>query len=166
MRIGDLRFFSGRQEEARRRLRRAIDLDPNSAFARGFLGVSYAFAGDYDPTLSHTEEAIRLSPRDPLSVVWHLCKGWAALLSDRYQEAVEFTTEAAEANPEFPDVYVVLAAAYGHLGNAVAADQALAEFLRRTPVLTVSDERLNRPFGSPAQRERFLEGLRKAGMPA
>jgi TolB-like protein/class 3 adenylate cyclase/Tfp pilus assembly protein PilF len=159
-------LFQGRHEEARRRLRRALDLDPNSAFVHGYLGVSYGFAGDYDATLPILDEAIRLSPRDPLLIIWHLCKGWAALNSERYREAVEFTTAAAEANPEFPDVYAVLAAAHGHLGNAVAADEALAEFLRRTPALTASDERLHRPFGSPAQRERFLEGLRKAGMPA
>ncbi|HEY8871469.1 MAG TPA: adenylate/guanylate cyclase domain-containing protein [Stellaceae bacterium] len=159
-------FFQGRHEEARRRLRRALDLDPNSVFARGYLGVCHGFVGDYDAALPVLEEAIRLSPRDPLLVIWHLCKGGAALNSERYREAVEFTTAAAEANPEFPDVYAVLAAAHGHLGNAVAADEALAEFLRRTPARTASDERLNRPFGSPAQRERYLEGLRKAGMPA
>ncbi len=159
-------IFQGRHEEGRRRLRRAVDLDPNSAFARGYLGVSYGFTGDYEAALPILDEAVRLSPRDPLLVIWHLCKGWAALLSERYQEAIEFTTEAVEANPEFPDVYAVLAAAHGHLGNAVAAVEALAEFLRRTPALTASDERLNRPFGNPAQRERFLEGLRKAGMPA
>ena len=159
-------LFQGRHEEARRRLRRALDLDPNSAFVHGYLGVSYGFAGDYDAALPIMDEAIRLSPRDPLLIIWHLCKGWAALNSERYREAVEFTTVAAEANPEFPDVYAVLAAAHGHLGNSVAADEALTEFLRRTPALTASDERLNRPFGSPAQRERYLEGLRKAGMPA
>jgi len=37
--------------------------------------------------------------------------------------------------------------------------------MRRSPVLTATDERLNRPFGTPAQRERFLEGLRRAGLP-
>jgi ABC-type Fe3+ transport system substrate-binding protein len=98
-------------------------------------------------------------------IIWHLCKGWAALLSERYQEAVEFATEAAGANPEFPDIYAVLAAAHGHLGNA-AARAALDELLRRMPGLTTGDERLGRPFGSPAQREIFLEGLRLAGMPA
>jgi adenylate cyclase len=158
-------FFQGRHEEARRRLRRALDLDPNSVFARGNLGVCYGFAGDYAAALPVLDEAIRLSPRDPLLVIWHLCKGWAALNSERYREAVEFTTVAAEANPEFPDVYAVLAAAHGHLGDAAAAGEALAEFLRRTPALTAADERLNRPFGSAAQRERFLEGLRKAGLP-
>jgi TolB-like protein/cytochrome c-type biogenesis protein CcmH/NrfG len=158
-------LFQGRHEEALRRLRRALDLDPNSAFVRGYLGVSYGFAGDYEAALPALDEAIRLSPRDPLLVIWHLCKGWAALNSERYREAVEFTTVAVEANPEFPDVYAVLAAAHGHLGNAAAAGEALLKFLRRTPALTAGDERLNRPFGSPAQRDRFLEGLRQAGLP-
>jgi tetratricopeptide (TPR) repeat protein len=106
-------LFSGRHEEARRRLRRALDLDPNSTFARGYLGISCAFAGDYEATLPHLEEAMRLSPRDPLANIWPLAKGWAALLSERYKEAVEFATEAAEANGEFPDIYAVLAAAHG-----------------------------------------------------
>ena len=42
----------------------------------------------------------------------------------------------------------------------------LDELLRRMPGLTASDERLSRPFARTADRERFLEGLRKAGMPA
>jgi adenylate cyclase len=158
-------LFCGRHEEARRRLGRALDLDPNSTFARGYLGISHAFAGDYDATLAHIDEAIRLSPRDPMATIWPLPKGWAALLSERYQEAVEFAAEAAAANAEFPDIYAVLAAAHGHLGNATAAHAALDEFLRRSPVHGASDERLNRPFGTPAKRELFLEGLRRAGLP-
>ena len=94
-----------------------------------------------------------------------MCKGWAALLSERYREAIEFTTEAVEANREFPDTYAVLAAAHGHLGNAAAARAALEQMLRRMPGLTASDERLNRPFGTPAQRQHFLDGLRNAGLP-
>jgi hypothetical protein len=43
--------------------------------------------------------------------------------------------------------------------------ESLAAFLQRTPALTAADERLNRPFGTAAQRECFLKGLRKAGLP-
>ena len=159
-------LFSGRHEEARRRMSRALDLDPNSMFARGYLGISYAFGGDYDAAFTNVEEAMRLSPRGPLLVIWHLAKGWAALLAGRDEEAVEFTTQAAEANPEFPDIYAVLASANGHLGRAGPARAALDELLRRIPGLTASDPRLDRPFGRAADRERFLEGLRKAGLPA
>ena len=159
-------LFSGRHDEARRRLNRALDLDPNSMFARGYLGASYAFGGDYETALPHLEEALRLSPRGPLLVIWHLCEGWAALTAERYEEAVAFATQAGEANPEFPDIYAVLAAGNGQLGRLAAARAALDQLLRRMPGLTASDERLDRPFARAADRERFIEGLRKAGIPA
>jgi adenylate cyclase len=98
-------------------------------------------------------------------VVWHMCKGWAAFLAERYEEAVAFTEDAREANPEFPDIYAVLASAHGHLGNAGAACEALDQLLPRMPGLTASDARLVRPFARAADRGRFLEGLRKAGLP-
>jgi TolB-like protein/class 3 adenylate cyclase/Tfp pilus assembly protein PilF len=158
-------LFSGHHEEARRRLQRALELNPNSEFARGYLGASYAFGGDYAAALPHADEAIRLSPRSPLLVLWYICKGWVALTAERYQEAVEFTEQAREANPEFPDNYAVLASAHGHLENAANARAAWQELLQRMPGLTASDKRLNRPFGSDIQRERYLEGLRKAGAP-
>jgi adenylate cyclase len=159
-------MFSGRHEEARRRLRRAIDLDPNFAFAHGYIAVSHAFDGERDATRRHAEEAIRLSPRDPLLIIWYLCQGWAALNSERCEDAIEFAIRAAEANPEFPDIYMVRAAAEGQLGRVDAGRSTLAELLRRMPGLTVADERLNRPFARTADRERFLIGLRKAGLPA
>jgi adenylate cyclase len=158
-------LFSGRHEEARRRLNRAIDLNPNSEFARGYLGASYAFGGDYEAALPHLEEAVRLSPRGWMVVVWHMCKGWASLLAERYEEAVEFTEHAREANPEFTDIYAVLASAHGHLGNTAPARAALDQLLPRMPGLTASDARLVRPFARSADRERFVEGVRKAGLP-
>jgi adenylate cyclase len=69
-------MFSGRQGEARRRLQRALDLDPNLTTARGFLGHTYAFGGDCDAAMPHFDEAIRLSPRDPLLVLYQLGMGW------------------------------------------------------------------------------------------
>jgi hypothetical protein len=38
----------------------------------------------------------------------------------------------------------------------------LDQLLYRVPGVTPSDERLARPFAEAADRERFLEGLRKA----
>ena len=159
-------LFSNRHEEARRRLQRALELNPNSEFARGYLGGSYAFGGDYEAALANLEEAIRLSPRSQLLVIWHLCEGWAALTVERHEEAVVFAARAREANPEFPDIYAVLASAYGHLGNATAGMAALDQLSQRMPGLTASDERLSRPFARASDRERYLEGLRKAGIPA
>ena len=159
-------LFSGRHEEARRRLQRALEINPNLAMAQGYLGVKNAFAGDFDAAVQHVDEAIRLSPRDPLLIIFPLAKGWAALNAERYDEAVEYATHAAEADPEFPDIHAVLASANGHLGRAGPACAALEQLLHRMPGLTASDPRLDRPFARADDRKRFLEGLRKAGMPA
>ncbi|HVH73904.1 MAG TPA: adenylate/guanylate cyclase domain-containing protein [Stellaceae bacterium] len=158
-------LFSGRHEEARRRLDVALDLDPNSVFARGYLGACYAFAGNYEAACPQLDEALLLSPRGPLVAIWRLCKGWAALSAERFEEAIDFAAQAGEANPEFPDIYAVLASTNGHLGRAAAAGEALDQLMHRMPNLTASDDRLKRPFARVADRERFLEGLRKAGMP-
>jgi adenylate cyclase len=163
--LGLHELFSGRHEEARRRLRRALDLDPNLAPAHGFLGNTYAWGGDHDAALPHLEEAIRLSPRDPLLVLWHAGMSLCALTAGRYEEAIEFGIRAAEDNLEFADTYAFLAAAAGQLGGAAAARAALDQLLQRMPGLTASDPRLDRPFARAVDRERFLEGLRKAGMP-
>ena len=69
-------LFSGRHEEARRRLRRALDLDPNLAPACGFLGNAYTWGGDCDAAIPHLEEAIRLSPRDPILVLGLAAWAW------------------------------------------------------------------------------------------
>ena len=116
--------------------------------------------------MANLEEAIRLSPRSQLLVIWYICEGWAALTAERHEEAVVFAERAREANPEFPDIYAVLASAYGHLGNATAGMAALDQLSQRMPGLTASDERLSRPFARASDRERYLEGLRKAGIPA
>ena len=49
-------LFSGHHDEARRRLHRALSLNPNSEFARGYLGGSFAFGGDCETALSHLDE--------------------------------------------------------------------------------------------------------------
>jgi tetratricopeptide (TPR) repeat protein len=133
-------------------------------FARGYLGVSFAFGGDYEASMSQLEEALRLSPRGPLVVIWHLSKGWAALCAGRFEEAVQFASQALEANPEFPDIYAILAAARGHLGQATEGGAAPDQLLQRMPALTANDGRLERPFARASDKERFLDGLRRAGL--
>jgi adenylate cyclase len=95
-------LFSGRHEEARRRLRRALDLDPNSMFARGYLGISYAFGGDYDAAFTNVDEAMCLSPRGPLLILWHLCKGWAALLAGATRRRSNMRRRPPKPTPSFP----------------------------------------------------------------
>ena len=157
-------MFSGRHEDAKRRLRRAIELDPNSSFARGMLGAVYAFGGEADLAIPQTEAAIRLSPRDFLNVIWHISAAWAHLSAERYQEAADCAQRAADWNPAFADAHGVLASASAHLGRMADARASLQMFISLVPG-SLADQVLARPFRRPADRERYLAGLRKAGLP-
>jgi adenylate cyclase len=157
--------FSNRHDDAIKRLMRAIELDPNSSLARGQLGVALSFGGEPDRSIAVLEDAKRLSPRDYLMVIWHTVDAWSHLHAERFAEAIACAKQAIEFNPSFPDSHGILAAAAAHLGQTVEAQAELAEFVRLLPGLTLSDPRLIRPFRRPADRERFLAGLRKAGLP-
>jgi adenylate cyclase len=158
-------LFEGRHEDAARRLQRAVDLDPTSSFARGYLGTRYAFAGESDLAIEHVQAAMRMSPRDHLMVIWYTASAWALLSAERFADAVDSARQAIDWNAEFPDAHALLAAASAHLHKMDEAHAALAQFVARMPGLSISDERLARPLRRESDRERFLSGLRAAGLP-
>jgi adenylate cyclase len=97
-------------------------------------------------------------------VVWYTASAWSHLHAERYAEAVNCANRAIEFNPAFPDSHGILAAAAAHLGHMAEASAGLDGFLRLLPGLTLGDPRLIRPFRRATDRERFLSGLRKAGL--
>jgi TolB-like protein/Tfp pilus assembly protein PilF len=161
-----IELFADRHDDAVRRMHMACDLDPNLAIARGYLGVTYAFAGDPEAAMTHLGQAVQMGPREPLLVIWHTAMGWASLAAEQYGDAVDFAKQAIEDHPEFTDSYGVLAAGHGQLEQAEEAGAALAQLVRRMPGLTANDERLRRPFKRETDRQRFVEGLVKAGLAA
>ena len=154
---------SGRHGDAIRRLRRAIELDPNSSFAHGVLSAAYAFGGEADLAIQQAQTALRLSPRDFLNVIWHITDAWAHLSAGRLEEAAECARRAIDWNPAFADAHGVLAAASAHLGRMADAGASLDAFVRLVPG-SLADQLAARPFRRPADRERYLAGLQKAGL--
>ena len=160
---GIAELFCGRHDDALRRLRRAVELDPNSSIARGMLGAAYTFGGEADLAIQHAQEAIRLSPRDYLNAIWHITMAWAHLSAERFEEAAEGARRAIDWNPAFADAHGVLAAASAHLGRLADARASLDAFTRLIPG-SLADQLAARPFRRPADRERYLAGLRRAGL--
>jgi TolB-like protein/DNA-binding winged helix-turn-helix (wHTH) protein len=158
-------LFSNQHDDAIKRLKRAIELDPNSSFARGNLGVAFAFGGEPDLALAALNEAKRLSPRDYLMVISHTASAWSHLSAERFAEAMDCAKQAIDFNPNFPDAHGVLAASAALLGRMADAKAGLDGYMGLLPGLTLDDPRLTRPFRRPEDRERFLSGLHKAGLP-
>jgi hypothetical protein len=87
------------------------------------------------------------------------------LSAQKFEQAADCGKRAIDCNPAFPDAHATFAVASAHLERMADARAGLDELMRLMPGLAAGDERLIRPFRRPADRERFLDGLRKAGLP-
>jgi adenylate cyclase len=150
-----------------------IALDRNAAAAYGNLGQCKLFTGSIEEVIPLTEQAVRLSPRDPFLAFWYTQIGFVHLLQSRTDEAVVWLEKARSANPAHPSPHSSLASAYGLKGESERAAGELAEARRLSgnPDIysSIARNRAASNFLAPnirALREAtYLAGLRKAGMP-
>jgi tetratricopeptide (TPR) repeat protein len=168
---GQLLRAEGRCDEAISEFELVIASDPNYAAAFFALGVCKLATGSIDETIPLEEQAIRLSPRDPVIFNRYLVIGQVHLLQSRIDEAIVWLERARAANPvsQFPHAW--LASAYGLKENKVRAAAELADVRRlggeRSCYSSIAclSKGLSMSKIRPLYEATFLAGLRKAGMP-
>jgi TolB-like protein len=136
------------------------------------LGWCKLHTGSIDEVIPLAEQAIRLSPRDPLIGGWYSQTGAVHLLLSRTSDAIVWFEKARHANPVIPIVHAHLASAYALKGETEYAVAELAEARRLSgDDRYASISRLKAVgFLGIAKIRAFYEatyfaGLRKAGMP-
>ena len=144
----------------------------NAVFALVSLGQCKTFTGALEETIPLVEQAIRLSPRDPLIGHFYVEIGRVHLLRSRTGEAVAWLEKARGAMPEHSAPHAYLAAAYGLTGEIERASAELAEARRLAlddRYSSLSRLQAIRYWGVPKIRALFeatyFAGLRLAGMP-
>ncbi len=143
--------------------RRAIALDPNSADGYAQLANSLIYGGQPEAALKAVDSAARLNPRNPFFFRYIL--GRARFQMGDYEDAAAILLSVLERNPDFFPARLTLAAAYGQLGRADDAEWQTLEILTLQPDYSLKLESERRTFFTGADHERFIEGLRKAGLP-
>ena len=163
--IMGLRHFILREiDKAILHINKAIDLNPSFALAHGYLGVALAYGGEPEAAIGEAQKAIRLSPRDPELFHFLLGIGTAHFVAGRYEDAVEWAKKVIQERPDVPSGHRLLAASYGQLGKTDAAKVALEGVLRLVPGLSVDLVEKTIFFKIREHSDRFVEGLRKAGL--
>jgi TolB-like protein/Tfp pilus assembly protein PilF len=107
---------------AEQAFRRAIELDPNFAYAHKLYAEYLSYVGNFDAALAEARLARRL---DPLSVVTNSMLGFVLYRARRYEEALEPLEEALELSPDHALPHLGIALAYSQLGRHDAAIAAL-----------------------------------------
>ena len=124
------------------------------------LGISHC--GLPEEAIRSFKRAIRVSPVDPGLHMTLIGIGVASIELRRFDEAIVAGKKAQRQNSSWSGVYRCLASAFAHLGRDSEAHDAAARLLEIEPAFTVS------AFNARARlsnAKRFIEGLRKAGLP-
>jgi TolB-like protein/class 3 adenylate cyclase len=166
--LGNVLMNTDRATEGIAECERALVLDLNLTGAHAAIGNAKYFIGRAEETEAHIKEALRLSPRDTGAHVWMAVAGIAKLVLCRDEEAIAWLRRAIEANRNYPMAHLWLAVALAHLDRLTEARAAAQAGLALHPSFTIARFRAGASSDNSiylAQRERLLDGMRKAGVP-
>jgi adenylate cyclase len=162
-RLGWLYVLTGRQyDKAFAECERGIDLAPNSASARMWMAFVLTFAGRPEEALPYAEQALRLDPFAP--GWWYRQLGQSYFFAGRYEEAIAAHKKSLNRSPNDLLTHMALTTAYSWAGRHEEARAQAAEILRIDPKFSVEERAKFMPCKNQADLDRYLDGLRKAGL--
>jgi TolB-like protein len=162
--LGYSSMMERRTGESIAAFRRAVNLNPSSAAAHCYLSHGLAFDGQDREAIAHGEEAIRLSPLDPEMAMFLGGIAVSHYLAGRFQEALQYSSELLRLRPGFHGAQRLRCASLAQLGRLDEAREALAALQREHPELSIAWIKASVPYQTPELMERFLDGMRKAGL--
>jgi adenylate cyclase len=150
--------LSGRYDEAIRAANAGLAVNPNDPDFRVTRAGAEISLGHFDEAKSDLQQAIRLSPHDPLVNVMTRQFGDIEIGSGRPEAAIVQYRKSLDAGDHSYWNYANLAASYALLGKMDEAKPYVAETLRVNPSFTIKWYREH-----AEDIPKRTEGLRKAG---
>jgi len=158
--LGYLRAYEGEFEAGVAEFELGLRLNPNHAAGWAHLADLRVFEGRAKEAVDCAENSFRLNPYPPGDHYSFL--GWAQYAAGRYQDAVETLRHPQAGGPGSKRN---LAAALAQLGRTAEAREAGREFLSEFPNFSARRWGGTQPFRNDADRQHFIDGYIKAGLP-
>jgi TolB-like protein len=162
-----LGFVAGEVEDAVALCDRALELNPNLAFAWFASAVMrIRRGGEPDVAAAHAARAMRLSPLDPNMPLMQGTLSYAHFFAGRYEEAAAWAERAVAATPQVEGILRIAAASKAMAGRRKEAHALMVRALQLDPHMSVSKLRIQLTlFQRPQDRALYVDALRKAGLP-
>lgn len=162
--LGIVALFEDRHDEALEQLESALELRPMCSGPKAILSYGQLYCGQWDRAVRNAAEAVELNPMYP---VWYrYLIGAARYFSENLDEALPTLRAVKSANPRLIPARLAIVAAERRLGANEAAALEAAAILKERPDFSLTKFAATQPFRDKALRERYLESLRSAGLPA
>lgn len=147
---------------------RALVAAPNSSLAWILSSGTLSYIGRTTEAIQHAEHALRLSPSDRsiLASVYYVFLCAAHYAHGNYEEAVKWARMAQNENPTYTANYRLFIASLTALDRTTEAEPLVAALMDLEPDFRLGPyERTRQPFKAPLIRSRYMEHLRRAGLP-
>jgi adenylate cyclase len=157
--------FEQKPAEGVRACRRAIEIDPHDPFGYHMLGSNLDKTGDRKGAIAALTDAWRLAKDYPFRFDIAMDLGFAHYMDGNDEAALQWGRQSVRLHDEFLQSRMLMAATCARLGMSAEAGEHAGEVLRIRPDFSCS--RFAERFGyvDACDRERFVEGLRMAGLP-
>ena len=143
---------------AERELRRAIELNPNSANAHHWLGEYLTNMGQFEEGLRETRKAQEI---DPLSRLINTTIGWQLYLAGQNDQAIEQLRKALDIDPKFAPARRLLEGVYAQMGRykeAVAEREKMLSLYGGSELVASVEEDFSKS-GYRGVLQSWVEGL-------
>lgn len=160
-----LTFVLGRVEEGAALLHRAVNLDPNFAMARLWLGAANLYLGELDASQAHYKTVLRLSPRDPRIFLAQSGLAGVYFLSGELDEATKWAVAVVRQAPKLVFGHRIAMACFAITGRLSEAERERDITLQLDPTLRISGILERSPYRRPEHIKKFEEAYRIAGVP-
>lgn len=163
---GALLFFAGEHTIVAGALDRALAINPNAALAWAMKGWLYAVLAQPERAITAIQQAIRLSPLDPLTWIFAAGLAMAHLTTRQFEEAIAWADQSLHYQPRYISALRIKLVATAHFGGCDASQQLLTQLLALLPGLTIGQTRaLLGQAMCPELWDLYEQGLRIAGLP-
>jgi TolB-like protein/tetratricopeptide (TPR) repeat protein len=158
--------LAGEHVAGRQAVERALVLNPNCAHAWMVSGFLHCFSNRPDRAIVAIQQAMRLSPLDPLGYMFTHVLAMAHCFARRYEQAMESVERSLSEQPRFLPAVRLKAVLYGYLDRREEGKWWVQQVLDLHPGLTVAGfDAFATTFFSPEVRALYIHGLRRAGLP-
>jgi adenylate cyclase len=158
--IGSVHLRLRKYDLAISELQQAIQLNPNHARSHIRLGTIMLFSGRTDEAIQLLQTGLQFHPNTNSNDFGRL--GLAYYLEEKYEDAIRILEQGLGRNPDNAWTHIGLAAAYAQAGRSEEARRS-AEMVKKLHPFFEVDSSFTL-LRNPSDRNKILEGLRKAGL--
>jgi adenylate cyclase len=157
--LGGIYLHDGNHAQSIAEFSKAIQINPNDANLLSWSAEALVYGGQLDEAVERCDHAVKINPNCP--DWYHWIKAAALFHQGNYSGALAALNKMS--SPGYAGK--LKAAVHAYLGNQEIARAEAGEYMKLVPTFSIGKWVGTEHYTDPAELDRYVQGLRKAGLP-